>query len=191
MLQEQFRGEADMAFTPVTLECNSEARRGVRPEVTRLTDEGFVTLGDNATVKDGFFVNIHRQADEELKKKILRTQHLMPQNMQSIQDSIASVTTSWCPYSISLNHEEKGKLGFLDYGLGDEVFSARILSVTSAPLEIFVRVDLEKWAEMVVFSANGQFKNRFIFNKQLFRDRKDLVVISEKWGNCRKRLRIH
>ena len=114
-----------------------------------------------------------------MKKKLLRTQRALPERVQHSQDSIASLTTSWCPFSISINHEEKGKLGYLYYGLGDEVFSARILSVTSAPLEIFVRVDLEHMAEVVVFSANGQFKNRFTFNKQLYRDREDLIVISE------------
>ena len=177
-LQNLLSYENDLAFTPVTLECNSSSKRGVRPEITRLTDDGIVTLEESETTVNGYFTMVHRRLDDELKKKLARAQNAFPANLQKMQDSINALTTSWCPFSLSLNHNEKGSLSMLHYGLGEEIFCARILSATAAH-EIFIRVDLEQWAEILVFSADGKFKNRFRFNKQSYRDRKDLVAISE------------
>ena len=40
------------------------------------------------------------------------------------------------------------------YGLGDVIMCARVVEVTDTK-EVFVRVDLDNWAEMIVFSDEG------------------------------------
>jgi hypothetical protein len=96
-----------------------------------------------------------------------------------MQDSIAKQNTSWCPYTIVLNQDGKGEIARMHYGFGDVIMCARVVEVTKTD-EVFIRVDLDNWAEMIVFSTTGKYICRFIFNRQPFEKRKDLVVISEK-----------
>jgi hypothetical protein len=43
---------------------------------------------------------------------------------------------------------------------------------------VFVRVDLLDYAEIVVFSIDGSFLNRFTFNRKPFLDRRDIIAVS-------------
>lgn len=168
----------ELAYTPLLLDCAEGSEEGVYPEITRLTDDGFTAVTQKSLVKKGFYITVHRVTDDVLKTKLSRKQSGLPPNVQHAQDSISKLVSSWCPYSVALNHEEQGRLNFLHYGSNDEVLSARLLAVTDS-LRIFVRVDCEKWAEVVEFGPDGAFVNRFIFNNQEYTERKDLVVVSK------------
>jgi hypothetical protein len=176
-----FEKANELAYTPLLLDCAGGSEDGVYPEITRLSDDGFTAVDKKSLVKKGFYLTVHRVTDNGLKTKLLRTQSGLPKNVQHAQDSIAKLISSWCPYSVALNHEERGRLNFLHYGLNDEVLSARLLTVTDS-MRIFIRVDCEKWAEVVECGADGTFVNRFIFNNQEYTDRKDLVVVGKN-GN--------
>jgi hypothetical protein len=82
-----------------------------------------------------------------------------------MQDSIAKQNTSWCPYTIVLNQDGKGEIARMHYGFGDVIMCARVVEVTKTD-EVFIRVDLDNWAEMIVFSTTGKYICRFIFNRQ-------------------------
>ncbi|HON11078.1 MAG TPA: hypothetical protein PLE24_09440 [Chitinispirillaceae bacterium] len=177
--ESKFINEGNIAFSPIKLECNSLANRGIRPEVILLSGKDVNFLDNEQTTRKGYFVTVHRYTDETLRTKLSRTQSALPAELQKMQDSIAGVNTSWCPYTISLNQGEKGEIARLFYGFGDVIMCARVVEVTNTN-EVFVRVDLDNWAEMIVFSTEGKYLSRFIFNRQHYEKRKDLVVISEK-----------
>ncbi|MCX7725206.1 MAG: hypothetical protein N2053_00005, partial [Chitinispirillaceae bacterium] len=166
------------AYSPVLLDCTEESQDGVFPEITILTDDGIKTLSKGSLVKNGYYITLHRITDVDLKKKLSRVQELLPSNIRKAQDSISKVISAWCPYSISLNHEERGRLNIFHYGPNDELLSARILAVTENS-DVLIRVDLEKWAEIIQFDAEGEFVNRFIFNRQDYNIRKDVIVVGK------------
>ncbi len=124
-----------------------------------------------------FLVEIQRRENPELRRKIERIHRTLPDHVQAMQDSLSKLFTAWCPYSFVLSKKNSADLCSFDYGLGDVVLSARVLAVTST-FEVFVRIDLENWAEIVIFTVDGQFVNRFTFNQQPFGSRKDLVAVS-------------
>lgn len=168
----------EYAYTPLLLDCAEGASEPVYPEITRLTDDGFRAVEKDSLVKKDYYITVHRVTDAALKTKLMRTQSGLPQNIQHAQDSIARVISAWCPYSVALNHKQKGRLNYLHYGISDELLSAQVLSVTDAN-SVFVRVDCEKWAEVVQFAPDGAFLNRFVFNNQNYTDRRDLVVVGK------------
>jgi len=178
-LEEKFTFENDMEFEPIKLECNAMALKGVRPEVILTNGKDLNVLDNEQTARKGFFVTVHRYSDENLKTKLNRVQSSLDSTVQKIQDSIAKQSTSWCPYAIGINQEKAGEIAKLYYGFGDVIMTARVVEVT-ATNEVFIRVDLDKWAEILVFTTSGKYQSRFIFNRQPFNERKDLVVISEK-----------
>ncbi len=176
--EKVFQRANELAFSPLLLDCAEDSDGGIIPEVTRLTDDGIKALSRESLSRKGYYVTVHRVTDEGLKKKLSRTQDRLPPNVRKAQDSIAGLISAWCPYSLALNHEEKGRLNFLHYGFQDELLSARVLALTENS-NLFVRVDLETWAEVVEFDGEGAFVNRFIFNRQDYRERKDLVVVGK------------
>lgn len=176
-----FQRANELAYTPLLMDCIADSDEGVVPEITRLTDDGIVALSQKSLMRKGFYITVHRVKDDKLKTKLERTQERLPRNMQKAQKKILKNYFSWCPYSLALNHEKKGRLNFLHYGMSDELLSARLLAVTDK-MQIFVRVDCETWAEVVQFDQDGSFVNRFVFNRQDYRKRKDLVVVG-KSGN--------
>jgi hypothetical protein len=178
-LESKFAEEGNIAFAPIKLECNPLALRGVRPEVIVTNGKEVNFLDNDQTTRKGFYVMVHRYTDENLHTKLNRIQNSLPEKIQKMQDSIAKQSTSWCPYTIGLHQDPKGEIAKMFYGYGDVIMCARVVTVT-ATKEVFVRVDLDKWAEMIVFSTEGKYISRFIFNRQPYEQRKDLVVISEK-----------
>lgn len=178
-LEQKFADESNIEFSPIKLECNALAMRGIRPEVILTNGKEVNFLDNDQTARKGFFVTVHRYTDENLKTKLSRIQSSLPAGIQKIQDSISKQSTSWCPYAIGLNLDPKREIAKLFYGYGDVIMCARVIEVT-ATKEVFIRVDLDSWAEVLVFSTSGKYISRFIFNRQQFKDRKDLIVISEK-----------
>jgi hypothetical protein len=175
---DAFDRESRRSFLPITIDCSNAARNGVVPEVLFRNDQGVVELLDmEGLAKDSFYVKVHRLPDENLRRKTSRVAPSMPKDIGAIQDSISKLPTIWCPYGISLNHIRKGTLSNLDYGFGDIVANTWVLGRSKAG-NVYVRVDLTDWAEVVVFSEEGQFIERFTFNNQHYRDRRDVVVLS-------------
>jgi hypothetical protein len=178
-LEEKFKHEGNIALSPIKLECGALANRGVRPEVILLNGEDVNFLDNEQTARQGFFVTVHRFTDENLHTRLKRIPNSLPDHIEAMQDSIEKQNTSWCPYTIVLNQDGKGEISRMYYGFGDVIMCARVVEVTKTD-EVFIRVDLDNWAEMIVFSKTGKYICRFIFNRQPFDKRKDLVVISEK-----------
>ena len=177
---DKFDHEGRLSFMPVKIECSSASRRGVIPEVLMKDDKGSMELLDEGGLtKDSIFVKVHRLPDEDLRRKVSRVSHTIPKEIGAMQDSISKLPTTWCPYGISLNHETRGTLSNLDYGFGDVVVCSWVLGMSESK-NIYVRVDLETWAEVLVFTREGQFIERFTFNNQHYKDRKDVVVLSTK-----------
>ena len=177
---DKFDHEGRLSFMPVKIECTNVSRRGVIPEVLKKDDKGSLELLDEGGLtKDSIFVKVHRLPDEDLRRKISRVSHTIPKEIGAMQDSISKLPTTWCPYGISLNHEARGTLSNLDYGFGDVVVCSWVLGMSESK-NIYVRVDLETWAEVLVFTREGQFIERFTFNNQHYKDRKDVVVLSTK-----------
>jgi hypothetical protein len=176
--EQKFIDEGNLEFSPIKLECGDLAIRGIRPEVivTKGTKVDF--LDNDQTTRKGYFVTIHRYTDENLKTKISRVQSSLPEGVQKIQDSIAKTSTSWCPYTIGLNLKDKGEIAKLFYGFGDVIMCARVVEVTNTG-EVYIRVDLDTWSEMLVFTTEGKYMSRFIFNRKPYEQRKDLIVISD------------
>jgi hypothetical protein len=46
--------------------------------------------------------------------------------------------------------------------------------------EVLVRIDCETFAEILIFKTDGDFVNRFLFNLQSYRKRKDIVVATDR-----------
>ena len=178
-LEKKFEYESNTEFEPIKLECNPLAQRGVRPEVILNNGKELNFLENEQTARKGFYATVHRYTDNNLHTKLNRIQNSLPQEVQKIQDSLANQSTSWCPYAIGLKQDPDKEIAKLYYGFGDVIMCARVIEVTKTD-EVFIRVDLDKWAEIIVFSTTGKYLSRFIFNRQLFKDRKDLIVISEK-----------
>jgi hypothetical protein len=178
-IESKFAEESNIAFSPIKLECNPLALRGVRPEVILTNGKEVSFLDNDQTTRQGFYAMVHRYTDENLHTKLNRIQSSLPEKIQKMQDSIAKQSTSWCPYTIGLNKDPKGEIAKIFYGFGDVIMCARVVAVTSAK-EVFVRVDLDTWAEMIVFTTEGKYITRFIFNRQPYEQRKDLMVVTDK-----------
>ena len=177
VLADKFDKEDRISFIPVKIDCSNASRRGITPEVMSKNDDGMHLFDHDELARDSFFVKIHRLPDEDLKRKLSRVHRTMPPHIGAMQDSISKLPTTWCPYGISLNHQGKGTLSNLDYGFGDIVVCARVLGVSKSG-GVYVRVDLENWAEIAVFTREGRFIERFTFNNQHYNERKDAVVLS-------------
>jgi hypothetical protein len=66
-----------------------------------------------------------------------------------------------------------------DYAPGERVLCARVIAVRDVG-DVVVRVDLADYAEVVLFSQEGRFIDRFIFNRQPYAERNDIVVAASK-----------
>ncbi|HEX2958239.1 MAG TPA: hypothetical protein VHO70_15500 [Chitinispirillaceae bacterium] len=176
--EQKFIDEGNLDFSPIKLECGDLAVRGIRPEVIVTKGSKVDFLDNDQTTRKGFYVTIHRYTDENLKTKLSRIQSSLPEPIQKIQDSIAKTSTSWCPYTIGLNLKDKGEIAKLFYGFGDVIMCARVVEVTNSG-EVYIRVDLDTWSEVLVFTTDGKYMSRFIFNRKPYEQRKDLIVISD------------
>jgi hypothetical protein len=176
--EQKFTDEGNLEFSPIKLECSDLAVRGIRPEVIVTKGAKVDFLDNDQTTRKGYYVTIHRYSDENLKSKLSRVQSSLPLPIQKMQDSIAKTSTSWCPYAIGLNLKDKGEIAKLFYGFGDVIMCARVVEVTNTG-EVYIRVDLDTWSEIVVFTTEGKYMSRFIFNRKPYEQRKDLIVISD------------
>jgi hypothetical protein len=170
--------QAGYAYDLNSTECGRGDGAPVLPKVLFADSAGGarVLTEKELTVK-GYIVKLARIKDDDLQKKLQRVQPSLPPRVRQIQDSLARISTARCPYSLVLSSHKKGDLCTFDYNVGDVVVSARVLAVTNT-FEVFVRVDLVNWAEIIVFSLDGQFLNRFVFNTEEQEVRNDVVAVS-------------
>jgi hypothetical protein len=165
-------------FKPLVLDCPDENEKKMLPDIVYRDDKG---KKRKATARDltvkGYRVYLSREPNRDLKRKFSQISSSLPAPIKHMRDSLDRLPTATCPYALSLEHESKGTVATYYYGCGDEVLSARVLNVTET-FEVFVRVDLLDCAEVVVFSLDGSFLNRFTFNRQPFLDRKDIIAVS-------------
>ncbi|HUI91091.1 MAG TPA: hypothetical protein VLX68_02485 [Chitinivibrionales bacterium] len=177
-LDDIITAQRRLFFKPVVIECPEDRAKKVVPEFLYRDPKG---AKRKATAREvggkGYSVKICREPNKDLKKKFSQISATLPAFIKHMRDSVCGIATAGCPYSLSLESDSKGVLTTFYYGCGDEVLSARILNVTET-FEIFVRVDLLDWAEVVVFSLDGSYLNRFTFNRQPFLDRKDIIAVS-------------
>ena len=167
-------------FKPLDLSCpESERGKKVLPDMLCRDEKGKTRKALLREIScKGFHVAISREANPDLRKRLSLKCSTLPAGIRHLQDSLASVSTASCPYALSLEQEGKGTLCTFYYGCGDNVLCARILNVTQT-FEIFVRVDCVDFAEVLVFSLDGMFLNRFKFNNQNVRVRKDIIAVSD------------
>jgi hypothetical protein len=166
------------SYNPVVIECPEKGLTAELPEIYYRSEKNKrrKALPKEVIIK-GYQVKICREMEPDLKRKFSQISSTLPQYVSHIKDSLLTISTAICPYSILLEHEKKGPITRFYYGIGDEVLSARVLNVTET-FEIFIRVDLLDWAEILVFSVDGAFLNRFVFNRKPFLERKDIIAIS-------------
>lgn len=167
-------------FKPLNLSCpESERGKKLLPDMLYRDEKG---KKRKALLREisckGFHVAISREMNADLKKRLALKCSTLPNTIRHLQDSLATVSTASCPYGISIEQEGKGTLCTFYYGCNDNVLCARIINVTQT-FEIFVRVDCENFSEVLVFSLDGMFLNRFTFNNQNFMARKDIIAVSD------------
>ncbi|MBD3346351.1 MAG: hypothetical protein GF401_14950 [Chitinivibrionales bacterium] len=180
MLEQKLRDEQRVSYEAMILDHNSSVRSGAAvPVVWIMNEDGEkqkAKIRDLTTKKH--IVRLHRPVYRNITKKISKSRSHLPPPVAAMQDSLSEESTCWAPYSISLSNR-RGVMCSFDYGAADRLLCARVLNVVDNR-QVFVRVDLEGRAEVVVFDENGGFVNRLTFNKQHHLKRKDAVAVSDK-----------
>lgn len=171
-----FDVERGLSFEPVAISC-IEAQQGGRtiPKVSYVNEKGERrTATAPELTKDEFVVRIFRQQYRDIDRKLASRRLPLPESAGAIRDSLAKDETSGCPYAISLSGP-RGILRSFDYSPRERVLCARVIAVT-AQKHVLVRVDLSDYAEVLIFTTEGDYVNRFIFNTQKWKERKDIVT---------------
>jgi hypothetical protein len=133
-------------------------------------------IGDVSCKK--FSVAALRDANPEVTRKFMQSANALPPIVKHVRDSLAKLQNAQRPCIISLRYNERDKVKDFYFSPCEDVIVARVLNVTSQG-QIFVRVDLKDKAEVIVFSLEGEFLNRFTFNRQEIKKRKDVVAVRE------------
>jgi hypothetical protein len=133
------------------------------------------TIGDVAS--GGYYTSIERYPHPELSRRLTVLSGSVPPAAHRSRDSLAALSNANCPFSIILCKSAGDRIRTLYYGAGDVVLGARVLTVVDTS-RIFVRVDLKDYAEVLEFTTDGSVKHRFVFNRQDFLDRRDIVAVN-------------
>jgi len=129
-------------------------------------------------VCSGYYAVLGRAPDADLKKRLSSNVNSLPPEVKHSRDSLASLPTSTRPYAFTVFGPDNSEVRTMHYGPGEEVIAVRVIQVDSAR-NIFVRVDLRNFAEMVVCSRNESRIDRFIFNREDCQRRKDIVAVTD------------
>jgi hypothetical protein len=166
---------------PMPQECNS-SRKNKSNEVVGIMVRDEHGKRRRATIAEctceGYYAHLFRDSNTELKKRLSFTSNALPPEVKYARDSVARLSTALCPYTLSLYTTGNEEIRTFHYSAGDEVIAARVIRVTPSS-DIFVRVDLKKWAEVVVFSKGALSVNRFTFNTEDCQKRKDIVAVCD------------
>jgi hypothetical protein len=166
---------------PMPLECRS-AQKNKTSEITGIMVRDEHGKRRRATVTEctcgGYCAHLFRDPNAELKKRLSFSSNGVPAEVKHARDSVARLPTATCPFAVTLYNKENEEVHAIHYGVGDEVVAARVIRVTPSS-DVFVRVDLKKWAEVLVFSKGGSYVNRFMFNGEDCQKRKDIVAVCD------------
>ena len=164
---------------PMAMECHS-SQKNRTGEVVGIMVRDEHGKRHRATISectcDGYYAQLFRETNMGLKKRLSFNANALPVEAKHARDSVARLSTASCQYAIMLYNKENEEVRTFHYGIGDEVVAARVIRVTPSS-DIFVRVDLKKWAEVIVFSKGASYVNRFTFNMEDCQKRKDIVAI--------------
>lgn len=172
--------EKQMSWKPVVIRCNARRAGGKSvPDVTIAGLDGERRQARSRDLTRGeHIVRIFRREYRDIDRKLARRRTALPANVEAVRRAIAGEGTSGCPYGISLSGP-RGMLTDFDYAPGERVLCARVIAVRDVG-DVVVRVDLADYAEVVLFSQEGRFIDRFIFNRQPYAERNDIVVAASK-----------
>ncbi|MBD3420402.1 MAG: hypothetical protein GF398_09825 [Chitinivibrionales bacterium] len=178
--ERRFAYEKNITYELVRLDCNPRRAGGKAIPKVWKTDSGGtrneLTAWD--LTRKNYLVRLFRPVYQDVNRKTSRINKVFPAPVQNLQNSLSKMSTSWCPYSISLSHSRRGIQCSFDYSVEDQILCARVINASSAR-EVFVRIDLQDRAEMLVFSDKGDFINRFTFSRQSYQKRRDLIVVAD------------
>jgi hypothetical protein len=132
------------------------------------------TIGDISCKK--FSVSAQRNANQEVTRKLMQGAGSLPPIVKHVRDSLSKLQSAQRPCTITLRYDERDKVREFYFSPCEDVIVARVLNVT-AQGQIFIRVDLKDKAEVIVFSQDGVYLNRFTFNRQDAKKRKDVIAV--------------
>jgi len=170
-----------ISWKPVHIPCsNPQQTMGSRIPHIILTDIHGNTRkaqSRDITVKE-YVVRISRVVHRDIDRKLSRRQPSFGVELNTGCDSLLQKSTTSCPYTISISGP-RGMLTSYHYAAGETVHSARVLQVRDRG-DILIRVDLEQYAEVLIVDLEGNFINRFTFNRQYYTDRRDVITASQR-----------
>lgn len=179
-LANQVDIEKTISFEPVSITCNTQTPVGAEiPNVFMAQPDGTSKKAISRDLtRNEYLCRITRTEYRNLSKKLSRRNPDLSTDAQESLDSLSRDQTTDCPYTISLSGP-RGVVASFDYPARERVLCARVIGL-SADSVLVVRVDLDTYAEAMLFSADGKFLNRFTFNTQPFNKRSDILVTSER-----------
>jgi hypothetical protein len=179
MLENELEYERGISFGSGTLECSQGRQVRLRLPSLLITDlnDSVRTMTEQDLTREGYCARLARISSSDLAAALKRKQSALPRPVQRLQDSLARMAAGNCPWRMFIFKKTKGVVASFYYGIADNIVAARVIAV-SAGGDVFVRVDCQDRAEVVVFSDQGRFRNRFVFNRQPVAKRKDLIAVS-------------
>ena len=179
-LSDLFTDEKCIEYIPVELGCTVKPEGNFTiPKVTLVgaKTKKYIQAKEKHLKKGGYVCYISRAPNDDIKKKLVRGRDGVPRKLRGVFDKLSKSPSITCPYSIILKAPWMIIREF-NYPPGDNVLCARILASRNNG-EIVVRVDCKDYAEILIFKSDGSFVNRFIFNRQHYEERLDIVVASK------------
>ena len=179
-LAHLFDLERSVTYEPAFLACKAQVREGRTIPSVMIVDERGRTSRAKAKdlTRDGYLVRISRVSHRDIEKKLSRGRIPLPENVHRIRDSLSMGSAVSCPYSLSMTGP-RGIVRSFDFPAGEKILCARVLVATETG-HVLVRVDCEDFAEALLFEKDGDLVNRFTFNRQHYKTRKDMIVASAK-----------
>jgi hypothetical protein len=181
LLKDLVENEKFVEYVPLDLECSKKTNRSPAiPEITvfDLKKKKYVRGTRQHLTIHGYLCQVSRNQDRELKKKLDKSKNSAPKRVQKMIDSLSHEPSTTCPYTLLLSGPT-GTITTFKYLPGDDIVCARVLALLDKNT-ILVRVDCRGYAEALLFKTNGAFLNRFVFNRQNYENRLDILVASEQ-----------
>ena len=172
--------EKCVEFVPGEIDCNLKSEESYTiPKVTLLDSKSkkYIQADESHLKKDGYLCYINRIPNPDIKKKLARGLGGFPETIRGIVNTLSNEPTLSCPYGIIIKVPWMLIRSF-SYPAGDEVLCARVLALRKNN-ELLIRVDCKNYAEVLIFKTDGTFLNRFVFNRQNYEKRLDLIVASK------------
>lgn len=179
-LGDLFTDEKCIEYVPVELDCKVKPEGNFSiPKITLVEPKTkkYIQAKESHLKKGGYVCYISRAQNEDIKKKLVRGRNGVPRKLRGIFDKLAGNPSVTCPYGIILKAPWMIVRSF-NYPPGEKILCARILASRKNG-EMVVRVDCEDYAEALIFKSDGTFVNRFIFNRQHYEERLDIIVASK------------